>query len=102
MLALEELVTAANSAGAKILLAGDLAQLSAVVAGGAFVLVARDRGDLAPRLNEVRRFANDWEKTASLDLRLGRPEVIEDYQNHGRITEGNRDEVVRACSCREV
>ena len=95
-LALDELVAAANSAGAKILLVGDPAQLSAVEAGGAFALVARDRGDLAPRLDEVRRFTNDWEKTASLDLRLGRPEAIDAYQTHGRITSGDRDELLEA------
>lgn len=95
-LALDELVLAANSAGAKILLVGDPAQLSAVEAGGAFALVAGDRGDLAPRLDEVRRFADEWEKIASLDLRLGRPQAIDAYQAHGRITGGNRDELLEA------
>ena len=95
-LALDELVTAANTSGAKILLVGDPAQLSSVEAGGAFGLVAGDRGDLVPHLDEVRRLANDWEKTASLDLRLGRPEAIDAYQAHGRITGGSRDELLEA------
>ena len=46
--ALDELVSAAADAGAKVLLVGDWASCSAVDAGGAFGLLARDRGDLAP------------------------------------------------------
>ncbi len=95
-LALDELVTAANGYGAKVLLVGDPAQLSAVEAGGAFGLVAGDRGDLAPQLREVRRFVNDWEKTASLDLRLGRSDAINAYQSHGRVVGGDRDQLLEA------
>ena len=47
--ALDELVTAAGDAGAKVLLVGDHAQLSAVDAGGMFAALVRDRGGLAPR-----------------------------------------------------
>ena len=95
-LALDELVTAANSAGAKVLLVGDPAQLSAVEAGGAFSLIAGDRGDDVPHLHQVRRFTNDWEKKASLDLRLGRPEAIDAYHSHGRVTGGRREELLDA------
>ena len=95
-LALDELVAAATTGGAKILLVGDPAQLSAVEAGGGFALVAADRGDLVPHLDQVRRFRDDWEKTASLDLRLGRPEAIDAYQAHGRITGGSRDDLLEA------
>ena len=95
-LALDELVTAAGGAGAKVLLVGDPAQLSAVEAGGAFSLVAGDRGDLAPQLSEVRRFTNVWEKSASLQLRWGREEAIASYQAHGRIVGGARDQLLEA------
>src|SRR5579875_2376915 len=95
-LALDELVTAANSAGAKVLLVGDHAQLSSVEAGGAFALLARDQGDLAPGLSEVRRFTDEWEKAASLGLRAGRVEAIDAYQAHGRIVEGDRDGILDA------
>ena len=47
--ALDELWTAAERAGAKILLAGDHAQLGAVEAGGMFAALVRDRGDLVSR-----------------------------------------------------
>jgi conjugative relaxase-like TrwC/TraI family protein len=94
--ALDELVAAARGAGAKVVLVGDPAQLSAVDAGGAFDLVARDRGDLAPRLAEVRRFAEAWEKVASVELRLGNPAAIDAYEDHGRIESGGREAMLDA------
>ncbi len=47
--ALDELVTAAGDAGAKVLLVGDQAQLSAVEAGGMFAALVRDRRRAGPR-----------------------------------------------------
>jgi len=92
--ALDELVSAAADAGAKVLLVGDWAQLSAVDAGGAFDLVVRDRGNQAPELSDVRRFTNAWEKTASIELRLGDEAAIETYDSHGRIAGGTREEML--------
>jgi conjugative relaxase-like TrwC/TraI family protein len=94
--ALAELVRAAEAAGAKILLAGDHAQLSAVEAGGMFAALVRDRGDLVTELTDVRRFHHDWEKTASVALRAGSSDAIDDYQAHERIASGNRDEMLDA------
>jgi conjugative relaxase-like TrwC/TraI family protein len=91
---LDELTSAARTAGAKILLTGDWAQLSAVNAGGGFHLLARDRGESLPELTDVRRFLSDWEKQASVQLRLGHQTAIGAYQNHGRILEGSRDELL--------
>ncbi len=54
--ALDELVSAARHAGAKVLLVGDWAQLSALEPGGAFRLLVADRGDMAPELGDVQRF----------------------------------------------
>ena len=92
--ALDELVAAAKNAGAKVLLVGDWAQLSAVDAGGAFDLLVRDRGDLAPALSDVRRFHHDWEKTASIELRLGNRAAIDTYQTQGRVTGGERTDML--------
>jgi len=94
--ALDELTTAAGAAGAKVILVGDWAQLSAVDAGGAFGLLVRDRGDLAPQLSDVRRFHAAWEKAASVELRLGRPGAIDAYQAHGRVLGGERTEMLDA------
>ena len=91
---LDELVNAAKGAGAKVLLAGDWAQLSAVDAGGAFGLLVRDRAELVPQLTEVRRFRNAWERVASTDLRLGREDAVVTYEAHGRISGGERREML--------
>jgi conjugative relaxase-like TrwC/TraI family protein len=92
--ALDQLTTAAVDVGAKVLLTGDWAQLSGVDAGGAFALLARDRGELVPELSDVRRFGADWEKTASIELRLGRQTAIDVYRAKGRIAEGERDDML--------
>lgn len=92
--ALDELVGAARDAGAKVLLVGDWAQLSAVEAGGAFSLVVADRGDLAPELIDVRRFRSEWEKAASVELRLGRSSAIDAYENQGRVSGGERSDML--------
>jgi hypothetical protein len=94
--ALDQLVSAAQSAGAKILLAGDYAQLSAVEAGGMFAALVRDRGDLVSELTDVRRFHHDWEKTASVALRAGSSDAKDDYGAHERIASGTRDEMLDA------
>lgn len=95
-LALDELTTAATSAGAKVLLVGDHRQLSSVEAGGAFAMLINDRGDSCPNLSEVRRFADEWEKAASLDARHGRTEAIDAYETHGRIVQGDRENLLDA------
>ncbi|MEU1970529.1 MobF family relaxase [Microbacterium sp. NPDC019599] len=85
-LLLVRLVQHAQDARAKVLLVGDWAQLSAVETGGAFGLVARSIED-APELTDVRRFRFDWEKTATLGLRTGSSDVLDDYAQHHRIHE---------------
>ncbi len=92
--ALDELVSAAAGAGAKVLVVGDWAQLSAVEAGGAFHLLVADRGDLAPELSDVRRFGSEWERTASVELRMGHESAIDAYDSHGRVSGGERTEML--------
>ena len=94
-LALDRLAALAAEASAKVLLVGDWAQLQAVEAGGAFTLLASARPD-TPELTEVHRFFNEWEKTASLDLRFGRTEVISTYVQRDRVREGTTDEMMDA------
>ncbi|HEY8654605.1 MAG TPA: AAA family ATPase, partial [Dermatophilaceae bacterium] len=90
---LDALTEQARSAGAKVLLVGDWAQLSPVSAGGAFHLLATDR-DNVPALYDVRRFRHEWERTASVDLRHGRPEAAETYTEHGRVEGGDRESML--------
>ncbi|MBV9661257.1 MAG: AAA family ATPase [Acidimicrobiales bacterium] len=93
---LDELATAAADAGAKLLLVGDDAQLSAVEAGGMFKTLVADRDGHAPTLVDVRRFTADWEKQASVLLRAGNPAAIDGYGGHGRIIGGEREEILNA------
>ena len=85
---LDEVVCAATTAGSKVLLLGDFAQMSSVEAGGAFSLLVNDRGDLVPELTDIRRFSSDWEKAASVELRAGNASAIDAYVAHDRVTSG--------------
>ncbi|MDR1426472.1 MAG: AAA family ATPase, partial [Bifidobacteriaceae bacterium] len=86
--ALDRIAQAAASAGAKVLLVGDPAQLQSVQAGGAFAMLANGRPDAA-QLVDIHRFRNPWENLASLELRHAHPEVIDIYAQHDRIREGD-------------
>ena len=92
---LDTLTTQARQGGAKVLRVGDWAQLSPVATGGAFSLLVNDRGD-APELLNVRRFAHQWERAASLQLRNGRVDVIDTYNSNGRIAGGEREAMLDA------
>ncbi|MDR2566358.1 MAG: relaxase domain-containing protein [Bifidobacteriaceae bacterium] len=92
---LDRITALAAQAGAKVLLVGDYAQLQAVDAGGAFTMLVADRHD-APELTDIHRFRSEWEKPASLGLRHGRANVIDAYLQHGRVTEGDHDDVTEA------
>ncbi|WP_051274926.1 MobF family relaxase [Cellulomonas sp. URHD0024] len=83
---LDTIVTQADVAGAKVLLVGDHAQLSAVDAGGAFALLAHRTSPA--RLTSLWRFSQPWEAAASLGLRDGNPSVLEDYVEHDRVHSG--------------
>ena len=73
----------AEQAGAKVLLVGDPAQLEAVDAGG--FLGWMDRTADPARLDMVWRFRNEWERQASLGLRVGSESVLRTYSEQGRI-----------------
>ncbi len=93
---LDRIAACAAEAGAKLLLVGDWAQLSAVDAGGAFGLLVRDRGTGAPELGAARRFTHEWERDASTRLRVGDPGSLDGYAAHDRIHEGGQIQVVDA------
>ena len=91
-LQLAALVRQAKEAGAKVLLVGDPAQLDSIDAGG--VLGWLDRQGKAARLSTIWRFKDPWERSASLGLREGRPSVLAEYENHGRIRHGHYSDMV--------
>ena len=93
---LDRLATQARDAGAKLLLVGDWAQQGAVGPGGAFSMLVEDRGD-SPELVEARRFQEAWERNASAGLRRGSPAAVDEYLSHGRVSAGDRDEVLVSC-----
>src|SRR5713226_2773486 len=86
------LVDAVEAADAKLVLVGDHRQLGAVEAGGLFRLLVADSH--AAELTGVRRFSHPWEANATLRLRQGDDSVLGDYQAHGRISGGPRDDMV--------
>ncbi|NIK54658.1 conjugative relaxase-like TrwC/TraI family protein [Kribbella shirazensis] len=86
---LATLARAANTAGAKLLLVGDDAQLSAADTGGAFRLIAHDTQ--AAELTDVWRFTTPWERDASLALRRGDLIAIDAYDDHHRLTAGSSE-----------
>lgn len=94
-LSLDRITNLAAESGAKVLLVGDHAQLQSVTAGGAFSLLVHDRDD-APELVTLHRFANVWEKTASLGLRHGHTDIIDTYTEHDRIQGGETDAMIAA------
>jgi hypothetical protein len=94
--ALDELMSAALDARAKVVLVGDWAQLSSVDAGGMFRTLVRDRGDGAATLADARRFKANWEKRASLGVRNGSSSALATYSTHGRIADGTRDAMLDA------
>lgn len=73
----------AETAGAKVLLVGDPAQLEAVEAGGFLGHVERHLEHTT--LTSVWRFKNEWEKKASLNLRRGETKVLTTYDEAGRL-----------------
>jgi len=90
---LDRITSIAVAARAKVLLVGDPHQLQSVDAGGAFALLVDRRAD-APELTDLHRFAHDWEKTATLQLRAGNVEAIAAYARHDRIREGATEEMI--------
>lgn len=95
---LAELADLADIKGWRVALVGDPLQFSAVGRGGMFGLLVETFG--AIELDRVHRFANEWERDASLRLRRGDVEVADDYDAHGRLHGGTQTEMERASVAR--
>jgi AAA domain/TrwC relaxase len=80
---LARIVDLADKAGAKVNVIGDHEQLTSVESGGGMQLLANKLG--YTQLAEPVRFAEQWERDASLRLRAGDKTAVEDYAEHGRI-----------------
>jgi hypothetical protein len=97
---LAELITLAETRGAKVIVAGDTEQLQAVQNGGGMTLLAGRLG--YARLAEPVRFRAPWEQAASLRLRDGDITVLADYDQHARITGGDPEQMTDAAAAAYV
>ncbi len=88
---LDDLQEICSRLGLKLLLTGDEAQLTSPGAGGAMRLLAGELGRY--RLHEVRRFLARWERQASLRLREGDAEAMEEYYQRGRVRHGSTEDM---------
>ena len=88
---LARICSLALQAGARVIGVGDTRQLPAVEAGGLFSLIARRHGHW--KLTEVRRFAQAWERAASVRLGDGDVMALAEYAARGRIWDGPQDRV---------
>lgn len=75
----------------RVVLVGDPRQFAAVGRGGMFGHLVNTLG--AVELDEVHRFTHQWETQASLRLRAGDPQVVEVYDQHGRIHAGSAEQI---------
>ena len=87
---LAAIVRHAAATNSRILLTGDHEQLTAVEGGGAMTMLARQLG--YAQLAEPVRFANSWERDATLRLRSGDASALADYHDHGRLRGGDPEE----------
>jgi conjugative relaxase-like TrwC/TraI family protein len=94
-LTLDRITAQARAVGAKVLLVGDWAQLSAVESGGAFRMLVADR-DHPPELTTAHRFTHPWERTASVALRVGDTAAIDAYTDHDRVRGGQAEDMLGA------
>jgi Ti-type conjugative transfer relaxase TraA len=82
---MERLLTAAEAAGAKVVLVGDPEQLQAIEAGAAFRAIAERVG--AAEITEVRRQRAAWQQQATRELATGRTEAaLARYEQAGMVT----------------
>ena len=89
---MERVLTAAQQAGAKVVLVGDPEQLQAIEAGAAFRAIAERVG--WAEIGEVRRQREAWQREATRELATGRTgEAVGRYEAAGMVEgHGTREE----------
>ena len=88
---LQRVLAEAASAGAKVVMVGDVQQLQAIEAGAAFRLLAEAHG--AAEIGEVRRQSEGWMREATRQFATGRTgDALAAYAHYGMVhTADNRD-----------
>ncbi|HUY06221.1 MAG TPA: MobF family relaxase [Acidimicrobiales bacterium] len=89
---LARLVEVVRRADAKLVLVGDPHQLGAVGPGGIFRTLVGDHD--VNELETIHRFNHAWEAQASLRLRARDHRILPVYLRHGRIADGNREQML--------
>ncbi len=81
---MERLLSAAEKAGAKVVLVGDPEQLQAIEAGAAFRSIAERHSHV--EITQVRRQHEDWQRDATRQLATGRTgEALAAYEVRGMV-----------------
>jgi Ti-type conjugative transfer relaxase TraA len=81
---MERLLSAAENAGAKVVLVGDPEQLQAIEAGAAFRSIAERHSHV--EISQVRRQHEDWQRDATRHLATGRTgEALAAYEARGMV-----------------
>ncbi len=81
---MERVISAAETAGAKVVLVGDPEQLQAIEAGAAFRSISERHGGV--EIREIRRQRADWQRDATRQLATGRTaEALQAYREHGAV-----------------
>ena len=92
---MDQVLSAARDAGAKVVLVGDPEQLQAIEAGAAFRSLAEAHG--AVEITEIRRQRDDWQRGATRALATGRTgEAIRAYGENGMVHGAETREDARA------
>lgn len=90
----ERVVSAAEQAGAKVMLVGDPQQLQAIEAGAAFRSIAERHGGV--EITEIRRQQVDWQRDATRQLATGRTgEALSAYAHHDMVHLADTREAAR-------
>ena len=92
---MERVLSAARTAGAKVVLIGDPEQLQAIEAGAAFRALAERHG--AAEITTIRRQHEAWQRDATRELATGRTEAaLERYAAAGMVQAADTREGARA------
>jgi Ti-type conjugative transfer relaxase TraA len=92
---MERVLSAASTAGAKVVLIGDPEQLQAIEAGAAFRALAERHG--AAEITTIRRQHEAWQRDATRELATGRTEAaLERYAAAGMVQTADTREDARA------
>lgn len=92
---MERVLSAAQDAGAKVVLVGDPQQLQAIEAGASFRAIAERHG--WAEITDIRRQREDWQRDATKALATGRTgEVVHAYERHGMVEAAETREQARS------